>query len=106
VEQALVNVGKNAVEAAGRGGCVSLRVLRAGGRAGLVVEDSGPGIPPEVAARLFTPFFSTKQGGQGLGLTLVQEVLRQHGCDFSLEGAPGGPTRFTIVFPPAPPTTG
>ena len=100
LEQALVNVAKNALEAAGEGGRVS---IRAGGRDGhvfLEVEDSGPGIPAGVAARLFTPFYSTKDGGQGLGLTLVQEVLRQHRCAFALEGPPGGPTRFTIVFPP------
>jgi two-component system nitrogen regulation sensor histidine kinase NtrY len=98
VEQALVNVGKNAIEAAGPGGRVVVRVSAAADRVEVVVEDSGPGIPPAVASRLFTPFFSTKDGGQGLGLTLVQEVLRQHGCDFSLEGPPGGPTRFTMRF--------
>ncbi|HYN05367.1 MAG TPA: hypothetical protein VE359_23170, partial [Vicinamibacteria bacterium] len=47
----------------------------------------------------FTPFFSTKEQGQGLGLTLVQEILRQHRCEFALDGPPGGPSRFTIVFP-------
>jgi signal transduction histidine kinase len=99
VEQALVNVGKNALEAAGVGGLVAIRVQRRAGRAVLEVEDSGPGIPPDVAARLFTPFFSTKEEGQGLGLTLVQEILRHHRCEFSLDGPPGGPTRFTIVFP-------
>jgi len=98
VEQALVNVGKNAIEAAGPGGHVVVRVGPADDGVAVVVEDSGPGIPPDVAARLFTPFFSTKDGGQGLGLTLVQEVLRQHRCDFSLEGPPGGPTRFTMRF--------
>ena len=80
---------------------MSIALLATGGRASVVVEDSGRGIPPEAAAQLFTPFFSTKQSGQGLGLTLVQEILRQHGCLFSLDGPPGGPTRFTIVFPPA-----
>jgi len=99
IEQALVNVGKNALEAAGAGGCVVLKLGRLGQRACVEVEDSGPGIAPEVAAQLFTPFFSTKQTGQGLGLTLVQEILRQHRCEFALEGPPGGPTRFTIVFP-------
>jgi two-component system, NtrC family, nitrogen regulation sensor histidine kinase NtrY len=98
VEQALVNVGKNAIEAAGAGGRVVVGVAPAGDRVAVVVEDSGPGIAPDVASRLFTPFFSTKDGGQGLGLTLVQEVLRQHGCEFSLEGPPGGPTRFTMRF--------
>ena len=99
LEQALVNVGKNAVEAAGDGGRVTMRLRDAGGRASLVVEDTGRGIPPAAAAQLFTPFFTTKQHGQGLGLTLVQEILRQHRCEFALEGPAGGPTRFTIVFP-------
>lgn len=102
LEQALVNVGKNAVEAAGDGGLVTLCLRDRGGRACLVVEDSGPGIAPEAAVQLFTPFFTTKQHGQGLGLTLVQEILRQHRCEFSLEGPEGGPTRFTIVFPAVP----
>jgi signal transduction histidine kinase len=101
LEQALVNLGKNALEAAGPGGRVAVRVSARAGRAVLEVEDTGPGIPPEVAVHLFTPFFSTKEHGQGLGLTLVQEVLRQHRCDFTLDGPPGGPTRFTVVFPPA-----
>jgi signal transduction histidine kinase len=101
LEQALVNVGKNALEAAGPGGRVVVRLTGRSGRALLEVEDSGPGIPPEVAAQIFTPFFSTKEQGQGLGLTLVQEILRQHRCDFALEGPPGGPTRFTIAFPRA-----
>jgi signal transduction histidine kinase len=101
LEQALVNVGKNALEAAGRGGRVAIRLTSRSGRAVLEVEDSGPGIPPEAAAQIFTPFFSTKEQGQGLGLTLVQEILRQHRCDFALEGPPGGPTRFTIAFPRA-----
>jgi signal transduction histidine kinase len=100
LEQALVNVGKNALEAAGPGGRVTIRVANGSGRAVLEVEDTGPGIPPEAAARIFTPFFSTKERGQGLGLTLVQEILRHHRCEFALEGPPGGPTRFTIVFPP------
>jgi signal transduction histidine kinase len=101
LEQALVNVGKNALEAAGGGGRVALRVRPLGQRACLEVEDSGPGIPADVAAQLFTPFFTTKQHGQGLGLTLVQEILRQHRCEFALEGPSGGPTRFTILFPAA-----
>ncbi len=101
LEQALLNVGKNALEAAGPGGRVTLRLSSRAARAVLEVEDDGPGIPPEVAGLLFTPFFSTRDEGRGLGLTLVQEVLRSHGCDFALEGPPGEPTRFTIVFPAA-----
>lgn len=99
VEQALVNVVKNALEAIGHEGRLTIRLGLQDGRAKLVVEDSGPGLSPEAQANLFTPFFSTKERGQGIGLTLVQEVLAQHRCEYSLEGSPGDPTRFTIVFP-------
>jgi signal transduction histidine kinase len=53
---------------------------------------------PEVQSNLFVPFFSTKPHGQGIGLTLVQEILSQHHFDFTIESRPGGPTRFSIFF--------
>ncbi len=99
MEQALVNIVKNAIEAADRGGHVVLRTGVAERRAYLQVEDSGAGLAPEVRAHLFTPFFSTKESGQGIGLTLVQEILARHGFPFTLDGPAGGPTRFTIWFP-------
>jgi two-component system, NtrC family, nitrogen regulation sensor histidine kinase NtrY len=98
MEQVLLNVVKNALEAVGVDGTVTLRTERRAGRAVLVVEDSGPGIAPEAKEQLFRPFFSTKENGQGLGLTLVQEILSRHGFEFSLESSPGEPTRFTIVL--------
>ncbi len=96
MEQALVNVLKNAVEAIGADGTVTLRTGVVSGRPRVVIEDSGPGLAPEVRAHLFTPFFSTKEAGQGIGLTLVQEILMRHGFDFSLDSGPGGPTAFVI----------
>jgi signal transduction histidine kinase len=64
----------------------------------LVIEDSGGGIPPEVAPRLFTSFFSSKPNGQGIGLTLVQEILIAHGFDYSLETVAPGRAGFRIRF--------
>jgi signal transduction histidine kinase len=96
-EQALFNVVKNGIEAAGRGGRVTVRTSAAG-RGSIEVLDSGPGIPPEVEAQLFTPFFTTKPEGQGVGLTFVREVLASHGFRFSLAGPPNGPTCFSVVF--------
>jgi signal transduction histidine kinase len=98
IEQALVNIVKNAIEAIDSEGTITVRLLREGDRALLEVEDSGPGIAPSAREQLFTPFFTTKQNGQGIGLTLVQEILANHGLDFALDGPPGGPTRFKIVF--------
>jgi two-component system nitrogen regulation sensor histidine kinase NtrY len=95
-----VNILKNAMEAIGRDGVITLRLLsHATARGVVIIEDTGPGIPDEARVNLFTPFFSTKETGQGIGLTLVQEILTQHQCEYSLEGPPGGPTQFTIIFP-------
>lgn len=98
MEQVLVNVCKNALEAIGRDGTLTVHLAGRNGRASAAIEDSGPGIAPEARAHLFTPFFSTKENGQGLGLTLVQEILDRHRFEYFLEGPPGGPTTFTIVF--------
>lgn len=98
IEQALLNILKNAVEAIDGSGVIVLRVTSGGGRTILVIEDSGPGISSEAQANLFTPFFSTKPHGQGIGLTLVQEILSGHGFDYTLERTPEHTTRFTIVL--------
>ena len=97
MEQVFVNILKNAVEAIGEDGRITIR-LGVEERPVAVIEDSGPGIDPEVAESLFTPFFSTKENRRGLGLTLVQEILGRHGFAFSLESPAGGPTRFSIRF--------
>jgi nitrogen fixation/metabolism regulation signal transduction histidine kinase len=107
MEQALLNIVKNAIEAvqernqAGgtHGGHVHLALERAGGRALLSVTDSG-GLLKEAAPRqLFTPFFSTKKGGQGIGLVFVREVLVRHGFGYALAPHGQGETRFEIAFP-------
>jgi two-component system nitrogen regulation sensor histidine kinase NtrY len=99
MEQALINVLKNAVEALpAEGGTIAIRSGQRAGIAFVEIEDSGPGIPDEARPHLFTPFFTTKQNGQGIGLTMVQEILRRHGFAYSLDGPPGGPTRFRIEF--------
>jgi two-component system, NtrC family, nitrogen regulation sensor histidine kinase NtrY len=98
LEHALLNVLKNAVEAIDGEGTITLKVASRLGRPALVIEDSGPGISPEALANLFTPFFSTKPHGQGIGLTLVQEILTGHGFDYTLERTVEDTTRFTILM--------
>jgi nitrogen fixation/metabolism regulation signal transduction histidine kinase len=98
IEQALVNVLKNAMEAMGEGGRIVLRLVHEAGRPILRIADSGPGIPEEVRPLLFTPFFSTKRDGRGLGLTLIQEILTQHGFDFGLENRQGGGAELWVGF--------
>lgn len=96
LEQAFLNIAKNAIEAAGPSGSVVVRALASVGRVEVIVENSSTGIEEDVQARLFTPFFSTKADGRGLGLTLVREILMHHDAPFSLTGPVGGPTRFTF----------
>ena len=101
LEQALVNVVKNAVEAieaSGKPGAIVVRGGRQGRRAFLSVADTGHGLSPEAEALLFTPFHTTRERGQGIGLTMVQEILVAHGFDFALENRPGGGAEFTILF--------
>ena len=78
---------------------MTVALSRNGRRPCLSVRDTGPGIPAEVEAHLFTPFFSTKREGQGIGLTLVREILTQHDLDFDLRNvAPHGGAEFRIFF--------
>jgi two-component system nitrogen regulation sensor histidine kinase NtrY len=96
LEQALLNVIKNAMEATGGAGTILIRATA--NPATLAVEDSGPGLTEEAQANLFTPFFSTKPHGQGIGLTLVSEILAGHGFDYALGRTERGTTAFTIAF--------
>ena len=94
MEQALINVVKNAIEAIPDGGEVTFIT----GASELVIRDTGLGIPPDMDSLLFSPFNSTKKNGQGIGLTLVREILSGHGFGFSLKTISPGRTEFRIVF--------
>ncbi len=95
MDQVLINVIKNAIEAIDRNGRIEIRADHDAGFVSLSVFDSGIGLSDEARDRLFTPFYTTKSHGQGLGLTLVREILTQHGFAFSLESL-AGRTRFSI----------
>lgn len=95
MEQVLVNVVKNAKESIGSDG--SIEIATAPGK--LIVTDNGAGISPEAESHIFSPFYSTKPSGQGLGLMVTAEVLRRHGFRFSLAtDRATGLTSFTIKF--------
>ena len=95
-EQVLVNIIKNAAESIEKDGESIVRTLSP---AIVEVVDNGKGISKEVEAKLFSPFFSTKPNGQGIGLIFIREVLMRHGCTFSLRTYADGLTRFRILFP-------
>lgn len=96
-EQVLVNIIKNAAESIGQGGDIFIRTSVS--PVMLEIADTGKGISKEVETKLFSPFFSTKPHGQGIGLIFIREVLTRHGCAFSLRTYSDGLTRFRISFP-------
>lgn len=98
MEQVFVNIFKNAMEAIGTNGTITIRLGKKGGRSFVMIEDTGAGLTPEARANLFTPFFSTKENGQGIGLTMIQEILSQHNFEFSLDSPPGESTQFVVYF--------
>ena len=95
-EQVLVNIIKNAAESIETDGEIIIRTLSP---ATIEVTDNGKGISKETEAKLFSPFFSTKPNGQGIGLIFIREVLMRHGCTFSLRTYADGLTKFRIIFP-------
>lgn len=95
-EQVLVNIIKNAAEAIDHDGKIFIRTSC--NPSCLEISDTGKAISKEVEAKLFSPFFSTKPNGQGLGLIFIREVLLKHNCTFSLRTYDDGLTRFRIIF--------
>jgi nitrogen fixation/metabolism regulation signal transduction histidine kinase len=96
MEQVLINIVKNGIEAIDEDGTITFTTT--GDKKSLTISDTGAGIKKEQAADLFSPFFSTKKDGQGIGLTLVREILVNHGFEFSLKTITTKKTEFTIMF--------
>jgi nitrogen fixation/metabolism regulation signal transduction histidine kinase len=94
LEQVVLNVFRNALDAVARDGAIHAAFVDGV----LTIRDSGPGIAESIRAELFTPFFTTKRDGRGLGLTIVQEILANHGLPFALTNADGGGAEFSIAL--------
>lgn len=94
LEHVFINILKNSVEASINNGKITVIAKR--DPLIIVFEDNGTGLTKEAGERIFTPFFSTKPGGQGIGLTLIQEILTNHGFSYSLRNKETGGTEFTI----------
>jgi two-component system nitrogen regulation sensor histidine kinase NtrY len=98
MDQVVINVVKNAAEAIDRNGCIEILARSRPDCVEVSITDTGAGLDEEICGSLFTPFFTTKRDGQGLGLTLVKEILTQHEFGFALEPVDGR-TRFRIDMP-------
>ena len=105
VSQVVLNLVENARDAiGGRAGgkvAVTTSIGEAGDRAVLVVEDNGPGVPPDLKDKVFAPYFTTKhsKGGTGLGLAIVHRIVSDHGGRIAVTERPGGGARFSIELP-------
>jgi len=98
---ALLNLLENAIQVLGESGEVVLSAVQDGEEIVFAVRDNGRGIPLELQARLFEPFFTTRADGTGLGLAIARGVARAHGGDIFLRSAPGEGSEFRLVLPQA-----
>ena len=101
LNQVVLNLLTNAVQAAGKGGAVRLSTEAAGDRVVVRVADDGPGVPEELRERIFEPFFTTRAVGEGtgLGLSIANTVVEAHEGTIEVEDAPGGGAVFVITVP-------
>ena len=97
-ELVVLNIVKNAIESIENHGTITV-ITHSKPQQTLTIRDTGSGITPEIRPQIFTPFFSTKKDGQGIGLTLIREILVNHGFQFSLNTLQQGCTEFSIYFP-------
>ena len=102
VKRALLNLMKNGVQAMRGGGALTVRARASGAQVALEVCDTGPGMSPEVRARAFEPFFTTREQGTGLGLAIVQKIAEENGGTVAVESEAGKGTTFRMTLPGVP----
>lgn len=104
LELALLNLVSNALDAMPRGGTLTIRMGEAGGRLTIAVVDTGTGMAPDLAGRVFDPWVTTKPPGRGtgLGLSIARNVIVEHGGHISVASTPGEGTTFLVELPLSP----
>jgi len=100
LRRAFANLYRNAADAMKGRGAIDVTVTGDGSGLAVTIADHGPGIPAELRQRVFEPYFTTKDDGTGLGLSLVRVTLEAHSGTISVGETPGGGATFAIVFPP------
>lgn len=99
ITQLIINLVHNAAQAVPQGGRIKISSHSAEGVVTVTIEDNGPGIPPHQRSEVFTPFFTSKAGGTGLGLPIVARIAHSHGGDVQLDSSPDlGGARFTVAL--------
>jgi two-component system sensor histidine kinase HydH len=98
IRQVILNLVKNALEAMEQPGTLSVASHTFPGNILVHISDTGPGIPPDILAKIFQPFFSTKPRGSGLGLAISQQIMAAHQGEIHLDSELGKGTRVTLSF--------
>lgn len=99
VKQVFFNVIKNALQAMEDGGILKLETYLTDRYVGVVVEDNGSGIDPDKLGAIYEPYHTTKAEGTGLGMMIVQRIMRDHGGEIEINSEPNRGTRMTLRFP-------
>ncbi|MFZ5927708.1 MAG: sensor histidine kinase [Acidobacteriota bacterium] len=99
LQQALLNVLRNAIEAMPSGGKLGVRLEKSGQNAELEISDTGPGISPEVREKVFNLYYTTKQNGTGIGLAMTYRAIQLHNGSIEIGGAPGSGAVVRIRLP-------
>ncbi|MEM9585775.1 MAG: ATP-binding protein [Planctomycetota bacterium] len=102
LQSALINLVKNALEAMGPGGELWARTYTTPGGVALDLIDNGSGVDDNTVLHMFEPFYSTKDGGSGLGLPTARKIIEAHGGRISVQSERGRGTKFTLEFPTPP----
>lgn len=99
VKQAFFNIIRNAIQAMSSGGFLSINLFTTDRFTGISFKDTGAGIPTDKINTVFEPYQTTKEGGSGLGLMIVQRIVQDHGGEIEIHSQPGQGTTFTVLLP-------
>jgi signal transduction histidine kinase len=99
IQQALLNIVLNGIQAMPSGGCLDIEVRESGEEVHIRIRDEGTGIPPENRSKIFDPFFTTKERGTGLGMAIAHKLIQGHGGDIRLIDQEGSGSTFLVVLP-------
>ena len=102
VRQALINIVRNGEEAMPEGGTLRIKTQQEPHHCLVHISDTGPGVPEDVQHRVFEPFYTTKSNGTGLGLSLTEQMIKEHGGQINLQSTPPAGTTVSIQLPPSP----
>jgi signal transduction histidine kinase len=99
IKQAFFNIIRNAIQAMSKGGLLKITLAGSDRFVSVSFKDTGPGIPHDELGSIFEPYYTTKSNGTGLGLMIVQRIVRDHGGELEVHTEPGAGTTFTLFLP-------